>query len=303
MTVSSNTALASILAKVEMTDKIEVLASAFYDQAASFRLAGCGSSAPVGIGAHLRRSFLGALGAGASPAAVDSKPCTWDPPCALDVFRREQLRGGRGDGLPKPYVIECTLDGADLIVTLRIFGMANDWFMVASEAMVSGIRTILPWSKLIAGRNCAPHILSRQVHSVPLAVAPEGAKALRLVFISPIDIGGSNPLADPHRLLSRMLRRVDGISRWNGLGLSDDAGRAFANHVKTLSYETSEIQRGGHLSPNARGQRRAKEVITGTLTVRGDIASIWPVLVMGQRCHLGRGAVEGLGAFCIELVD
>lgn len=295
--------LAEALVDVRKTAQIQELAQGFYDQITVLRLEGCGSSVPVGIGAHLRRSFLGALGAGASLAAKSNQPCMWDPPCALDVFCREQLRGARGDGLPKPYVIEYHLDGIDLIVTLRVFGMANDWFMAASEAMVAGIRTILPWEKLIAGRKYAPHILSRQVQSIPLAEMPKSMRAVRLVFTSPTDIGGSEPLAHPHRFLSRLLRRVDGMSRWNGLGLEDEAGRNFANHVKTLEYDTSGLRFGGHLSPNSRGQRRMKKTMTGALTIRGDIASIWYVLIMGERCHLGRGAVEGLGAFRIELVE
>lgn len=303
MTTLPATGLARVLANTPTTSRIEDLAKAFFDQSAEFHLGGCGYSAPVGIGAHIRRSFLGALGPGASPAAMDAQPCTWDPPCALDVFRREQLRGGRGDGLPKPYVIDCRSDGDDLIVTLRVFGMANDWFMAASEAMVVGIRTILPWQRLYAGRSAVPRILSRQVQTVPLPHFPEVAKAVRLVFVSPTDTGGADPVAHPHRLLSRLLRRVDGLSRWNGIGLEDGAGRAFANHVKTLTYDTSEIRCGGYLSPNARGQRRKKTTMTGALGIRGDIASIWPVLAMGERCHMGRAAVEGLGAFRVEVVE
>jgi len=112
---------------------------------------------PVGIGAHLRRSFLGAMGAAASAAAQRGEPCSWDPPCAFDVFCREQLRGPRGDGLPKPYVLQVHPDGGDLIVGLRVIGMANDWYMAAAEAMVAGINTILPWSRLYPGMRSRPH--------------------------------------------------------------------------------------------------------------------------------------------------
>ncbi|MCP4005907.1 MAG: hypothetical protein GY725_17085, partial [bacterium] len=49
-----------------------------------------------------------------------------------------------------------------------------------------------------------------------------------------------------------------------------------------------------------RGQARRKDTMTGALLITGDIPRIWPLLAMGEQCHLGRGAVEGLGAFRLE---
>jgi hypothetical protein len=144
MSVQPQTQLAATLARPEFTGSLDVLARAFVDQTVFFRLENCAPSAPFEIGAHLRRSFLGALGGGASDAAKANEPCNWGPPCALDVFCREQLRGPRGEGLPKPYVMNWHKEGSDLIIVLRVFGMAVDWFMVAAEAMAAGIRTILP---------------------------------------------------------------------------------------------------------------------------------------------------------------
>lgn len=300
MTTLPRTDFAHVLARCRTVRRYEDLAAAFYQQSATFRLAGVGASAPVGIGAHIRRSFLGALGAGASDAARAGEPCSWDPPSALDIFCREQLRGPRGDGLPKPYVVECAIDQGDLIVTLRVFGMANDWFMTAAEAMAAGIRTILPWGRLYPGRKSAPHILSRDISVDVLRPFPINVRVVRLVFTSPTDTGRSDPRVEPHRILTRLQRRVDGISRWNGVGLADEAGGALAGQMKGYSFNASGLQTGHHQSPNARGQVRRKDTMTGALLITGDIAKIWPLLAMGEKCHLGRGAVEGLGAFRLE---
>jgi len=301
MTTPPETAFARALAQCRQANWYQDLAEAFYDQSVAFRLEGVGASAPVGIGAHIRRSFLGAFGAAASDQARAGRPCSWDPPSALDVFCREQLRGARGDGLPKPYVVECGLDQGDLIVSLRVFGMANDWFMAAAEAMAVGMRTILPWQRLFPGRKSAPRILSRQISVGALRPMPVDARSARLVFTSPTDASGGEPHAEPHRILTRLQRRVDGISRWNGVGLSDEAGRALAGQAKGFGFDASGLRTGRYQSPNARGQVRRKDTMTGVLLITGDIAQIWPLLAMGEKCHLGRGAVEGLGAFRLEV--
>ncbi len=300
MTTPPETAFADALARCHHTQRLEDLAEAFFAQSVTFRLESAGASAPVGIGAHIRRSFLGALGPGASEQAQAGRPCSWDPPSALDVFCREQLRGPRGDGLPKPYVVECSLDHGDLIVTLRVFGMANDWFMAVAEAMAEGMRGILPWKRLFPGRKSPPRILSREFSIGELRPMPADACSARLVFTSPTDTGGSDPHAEPHRILTRLQRRVDGISRWNGVGLADEAARALAGQAKGFAFDTSGLRTSGYLSPNARGQARRKDTMTGALLITGDIPRIWPLLAMGEQCHLGRGAVEGLGALRLE---
>ena len=297
MTTLPQTRLASVLARPEFTTSLDALAAAFVDQTVLFRLEDCAPFASEDIGAHLRRSFLAAFSSGASEAAQAGMPCSWDPPCALDVFWREQLRGPRGDGLPKPYVMQCYSEGPDLIVAVRVFGMALDWFMVASEAMAQGLRTILPWGRILRGRTGVPRITDRWVEVGCPAPMPAHDGALRLVFSSKTDVGKTDPSEAPHRLLSRLLRRVDGISRWNGLAITDGVGRAMAQHMAGLQYDTSGLSLVRYTNPNGKKQSRVNHAVTGHLTIRGDWVPIWPVLAMGERCHLGRGAVEGLGKF------
>lgn len=293
------TGLAQVLSRPAPADAAG-LAAAWYDQTVTFRIKSAGRRAKADIGGHLRRSFQGALGAGASEAAARGHPCTWDPPCALDVFRREQLRGPRGDGLPKPFVLRAWGQGADLVVTLRIFGMANDWSMVAAEALATGIRTILPWHREVPGLTEAPPIAARAIAPCRLdpATAPE---RVRLTFLSPVDATGRDIAAEPQTLITRLIRRVDAVSRWNGVALQDGLGAALAAHAHGLAYDLTELRFGHYESPNRFGQLRRDPVISGHLTLSGDLSPIWPLLHIGTRCHVGRKAVEGLGAYRLDL--
>lgn len=70
-----------------------------------------------------------------------------------------------------------------------------------------------------------------------------------------------------------------------------------AQHMACLHYDTSGLNPTKYTSPNAQKQNRVNHAVTGHIIINGDWAPIWPVLAMGERCHLGRGAVEGLGRF------
>ncbi len=295
------TGLARALAGAEVRERPSDLAEAWVEQGITLRLDGAARVAP-GFGAHLRRSFLGALGSGASAEAQTGRPCSWEPPCALDVFCREQLRGPAGDGLPKPYVLRYWSDGADLWVSLHVFGMAIDWASAAAEAFVAGLRSILPWRYALRGSEAMPAILSREMVAQRIEPVPP-PRTVRLVFCSPMDVSGRNPVLEPWTILARMIRRVDGVSRWNGVALDPDAGRALAGHVRELDYNLSGLKRGWHDSPNRKFEARRDPVVTGALTVTGNLDPIWPILQVAERCHAGRHAVEGLGWLRLVAVE
>ncbi len=287
--------LAGRLAAARVTDSAVQLASEWRDGTVRLRLPRC--RAPDGLGAHLRRSFLGALAAGASDEARRNLPCPWDPPCALDVFLREQMRGPRGDGLPKPYVIFFTAQGQDLVVELRVFGMACGWLDTAAEAMVAGLRDILPWQR-VAG-HAPPVISHRQValqHGVTVRRAPA---RIGLEFLSPVDISGTRQ--DPGRsIVSRIIRRVSAVSRWQGMVPGPEVTRGATDTLDRLQIDAAGLRPGAYHSPNRKAQRRAHDVCRGVLWVSGDLGPLWPLLLIGERCHAGRAAVEGLGRYRIR---
>jgi hypothetical protein len=256
---------------------------------------------PAGFGAHLRRSFLAALGAAASPAARAGLPCTWDPPCALDVFLREQLRHA-GDGLPKPYVLFHRAENDRLAVTLRVFGTALDWFPAVAEALVAGLVSILPWARVMPGTTVAPAILDRRLPAPqPPPPLPEGPLVLRL--LSPLDMSGENPAGpdDPAaRIVGRMLRRVDAVARWQGLALPRDETARLSAAARRLVSPGHDLRTSRHHAPNRRAEARVSPVATGWIGVEGDTALLSPILRVATRTHLGRHTNEGLGVLTWE---
>jgi len=296
-----HTGLPAVLARAEWVTETRDLAAAWIDQTLFMRLEGVGGVG-ADFGGHLRRSFLGALGVGASPAAQAGRPCTWDPPCALDVFYREQLRGPRGDGLAKPFVLAAWPEQNDLVVMLRVFGMAMDWSSAAFEALVAGIRGILPWPRLVHGMSAPPAITARSAFTDGIIETP-APEMVQLTMLSPVDASGADPFAEPHTILARAFRRVDAISRWNGVALETDKAIAVARQLRSLDYDLTGLVAGRYSSPNRHGQRRNDPTISGTLVVRGDLTDIWPVLRIAERAHIGRHAVEGLGRVRIDALD
>ncbi len=96
-----------------------------------------------------------------------------------------------------------------------------------------------------------------------------------------------------------MIRRVEAVSRWNGVALEDETGRALARHAAGLCHDISDLRPGRYASPNCHRQARHDPTLSGHLTIHGDLAPLWPILHVATRCHIGRHAVEGLGAFQI----
>lgn len=256
--------------------------------------------APDGFGANLRRSFLGALAPGASPEAQAGTPCPWEPPCALDVFLREQLRHG-GDGLPKPYLIYWQQQGPVMAVSLRMFGTACDWGQAAAEALVAGLSGILPWEKALRGQVAAPVLHARHLLADPLPEIPDGPLTLRLT--SPMDDEGAKPgdQRDPAaRILSRAIRRVDAMARWQGLALTPEPLHALTEAAHAVEARSLRLKPSKHESPNRHGQKRVSQVVKGEIDLPPLPDDLRLLLALTSRCHLGRHTNEGLGRF--ELV-
>lgn len=296
----SNTAIPQFLSGLKVAQTLEQIAQNWFDQTVTYRLEGgiklLGTGPGQVLGGHLRRSFLGALGRGASPESLNDKPCPWTPPCALDVFMREQYREARGNGLPKPYVIFTDAIGDDLLVSLRVFGAANDWFAATSEAMVAGMRNILPWKRLF---GCdMPMISGREIKVVKKVAVPVFRDQVSVEFLTPVDASGKGGAIE-RSLLARLLRRVGGLARWQGMMFSDDYARNLALQIGALNYQQSRLVTGGYLSPNRKSEHRHHKTMTGVLVASGLIDPVLPMLAIGERCHLGRAAVEGLGRYRI----
>lgn len=253
-----------------------------------------------GFGGHLRRSFLGGLAPGASDAARAGHPCNWEPPCALDVFLREQLRSG-GDGLPKPYVLFWRQEGPAVEVVLRIFGTACDWAPAAAEGLSAGLTGILPWSKVVPGQGL-PRILSR-VQTAPGGPEPVSEGLLTLHLVTPMDDEGTRPDDTRDvaaRLLSRAIRRVDAVARWQGAALDDKALRTLTAQAHAVQAVATRLRPAQNISPNSKGEMRRSNVLTGEIDLPLLPADLRLLLSLASRCHVGRHTNEGLGMIVAE---
>ena len=143
---------------------------------------------------------------------------------------------------------------------------------------------------------------SIEVRGAP-APLPEGP--LRLRFMSPVDVTGmkADPLDAPAALLSRLLRRVDAMARWNGLALTPDALGTLTRNLAGLRVDGAGLTRGWYDSPNRHKQARSGPTIFGWISIHGVTPEIAAVFTLGPRCHLGRHAAEGLGAFSVDLLE
>ncbi len=297
MSASSPTPFGRFLQAAPLTEDPMDLAAAWADQTVTLRLHGGARLNRPDLAGHLRRSFLGALGPGASPQARDGLACPQDPPCALDVFRREQFRDDRGNGLPKPYVIFAETRADDLLVSLRVFGAANDWFATASSAFEEGMRAILPWQKRF--HRPMPDISSRRLEQVQGLALPPAGERVTLELLGPADTSGiRKPGAVLERsLLARLVRRVNALGHWHGLRLSSACTRTLTAVLEAVDYSASDLVRDTYCSPNRLGQNRRNPCVRGRLRISGPVGPILPILAIGERCHIGRAAREGIGRF------
>ena len=294
------TPFAQFLSNTTTVSDLSAIASAWHDQTVSFSLKGAATAVSPEFGNHIRRSFLGALGRGASEAAAKGRPCTWDPPCALDVFLREQIRGPHGDGLPKPYVIAIDRQGRDMIVSLTVFGMACEWFYLAAEALTDGVRRILPWEKATRGRVPHPPEILDRVCSVSSGLDLSAPPSKLLVNLaSPLDISRDKS-KNAAAFLGKALRRVDALARWQGLSLDADAGREIAIQLKGAVVHPANISAEVFESPNAERQKRKQTVLRGSFSVESHLELTWPLLRLAERSHIGRGATQGLGKIDLQ---
>ena len=122
-------------------------------------------------------------------------------------------------------------------------------------------------------------------------------------FITPIDASKSDIADKPSGFLLRLLNRVLALARWHSFDLQLDFSE-FRKLIENFTYDLS------HLGPRidfTRGERYSSKkysnfVRGGDLVIEGDIRKIAPLLLIGETCHAGRGAVAGLGRFVVEKI-
>ncbi len=254
----------------------------------------------------LLNKVRGALGtvllAAASPGVLQRRGCDWPQTCAAEVFfgRRRLYRiAGHDSELTKPFVLSAAPDGQDLVIGMRIFGIATDWTAAVSEALVTALRRHVNWALLARdGAWRVPPIVTvvavtRQVacRPVPIDSLPD---RVDVVFRTATDSerGGSG-------LPALMARRLALVAPWQRVAagtVHDDSERALAIAAWREGDPSSVAvpARGGH-------RMHGQLAIPPAMSIDRPTLGVLTVLHLVTLCNIGRGASLGLGRFaCLD---
>lgn len=278
----------------------EQLAADWFAARVSVRIEGC---AALAHNLDLLRRVRGGIGQilleSASPEAIAGFPCPWSPPCALDVFFREQGRVG-AHGIPKPYVLAAEPRGPDLAISMTLFGFASDWSAAAAHALVATVRHRIDW------RGLRPDLFLPRLRLVEVAVrAIEGLRTppprdpVEVQFLTPMNAEGDDPLERPATILARLARRAQGMAQWHDAAVAAD-WPVLARRWDALPYDTAFLRqrRVGRRS----GQQRLRyetDAVEGTLRIIEVPSELRALLAIGREVHVGKGASEGYGRFLL----
>jgi hypothetical protein len=255
----------------------------------------------------LMNRIRGALGRvlmqGASRDAIAGKPCSWRPPCALDVLFREQARLGK-HGIPKPWVLALDRRGFDLIVRITLVGFALEWAGAVAQALAAALQHNIDWK----GHGTAhevflpkPHIDRLEVQGLNGVMLPRPRTSATLDFVTPLDAAGDDPLDRSATVIGRLARRLDLLARWMDIQIDADWEK-LSQVWNDLDFDAASLSRRAPLDRQS-GRERHKfkvELVQGSLGIAGNLEPIWPIIALGQMCHVGRKATAGLGRYALS---
>lgn len=288
--------LAEPVRRVSLPELAEIW---FHDQITCV-LPGFGAFAPhLGLLRKLRGALGDALSAGASAAARKRRPCPWEPPCALDIFYREQLRLSGGLGVPKPFVLQADRRGQDLVLRILIFGFACDWTAAIVERLPEVLERRISWRSIVRGQFVPTvEIAKLSVVSRERVVLTRSHADAILTFLTPLNCeGDEDPIDVPWSVVSRLARRVSALARWQDAGLAID-WEVFSAGIRQLSYDPRGLVPGSSLrvANQSRSEFQVPSLI-GELRVAEIPPTVAALLSIGETTHIGKGANIGFGRY------
>ncbi|MFS8037561.1 CRISPR system precrRNA processing endoribonuclease RAMP protein Cas6 [Xanthobacter sp. AM11] len=295
-------AIGAFLRDPEAVVDLEGLVAAFKMRTIQLRVGGAAAHAADPLLCGRVRGALGdLLAASASPESRAGQPCPWSPPCAFEALFRKQGRMRPGVDFPSPWVI-CAEEGeGDLLLSLRLFGIACEWAPAVAETLVLAVDRHLGWA---AGTGA---ILDRQLIAADGLAIPdlgaEGAQRIRvdLDFRSPAVCGRGGEARDPAVLFTGLRHRIEGLARWHGLTVAPSQWPPITRAVRALEVRWA--------APRAlswrRGSRRQDRWVpmsgvAGLLRLAGrsdDLAPLAPLLALGAEVHVGADIAFGCGRY------
>ena len=234
----------------------------------------------------------------ASPQALAGEPCSWHPPCALDVFFRSQGNITGGLEICKPFVlrIDYAPNQNQVKMELSLFGLAQDYATAASASLACALIHRLRWAP---GRQSGCKINDLKIETASGPMCAEAGMKARMKFISPLNQRkGNQCVVNPPSIITGMGSRLSGLARWHGLELKEDFSliKDIAYSLQ-WEYEVREFPKWFRRSHKQGGKEIPMEGFLGDLWLRGDLVSLAPLLALGQRCHAGGRTALGMGRY------
>jgi len=260
----------------------------------------------------LLNKLRGAMGAifreSGSDPVQNRNPCNWSPACASEVFfgiRPRIAIGASASEITKPYILFAHQKGRNLLVGVSVFGTARDHIPEVRAALVQALRTRVRWRQLAKDRGLfvpasieISNLSTVETNSITLPPTP---RQIRLEFASPLDAERGQLAENPNLIFDRLARRLYMMARWLDAEISTDwtsLEQSWLNCTCWLPDQDVSSGKfpGGHKFKN-------KVVRNQVVSIQGDLAQLWPLLVIGERTNLGRGANIGLGKYTVFLED
>eukprot|EP00873_Tetraselmis_striata_P015032 jgi/Tetstr1/435296/TSEL_024215.t1 len=313
--------LDTFLATPEAATDLVGFAARLHMQTVTVRLSGrAAAAADPDLAGRIRAAFGSALLETASPASRAGDPCPWSPPCVFDALFRSKGRMTKRIDYPAPWLIACDPAGRDLDVQLSVFGVAAEWMPAAVEAFTRVLSGRIDWRQPAPFhpgrqgrrvRRLREEILGREVISLDglelQRDEPHPPEAAKLIFLSPVTVGGRDTGQEPQAIFSEAGYRLEGIARWHGLTLLD------AVDWPALRADLDQMHMAWEDDMPLRWERESRRQ-DRRIPMRGHLGSLviqsptdapahpvwpvlWPVLALGQAVRFGADTAFGCGRY------
>jgi CRISPR-associated endoribonuclease Cas6 len=204
-------------------------------------------------------------------------------------------------GIPKPWVLTLDRSRQDLVVRITLFGFAMEWAGAVAHALATALQHGIEWKERAPGIFLPKPVVGQlDIKASDHGLLPRRRQTASLDFVTPLDAAGDDPLDRPATVIGRLARRIDLLARWMDVEIDAD-WPTLAASWNDLDFQTGGFARAPPLDrKSGRGQHRFQvRLMAGSLGLGGELDPFWPLLVLGQSSHVGRGATAGLGRYVL----
>ncbi len=256
------------------------------------------------IGGRVRGALGKQLELSASPGALAGTGCDWRAPCALDLLFVTHGHLTAGMEIPRPWALAILPRGDDLLVSLRLFGLAGNWAGEIADALVRALRQGL---RRLTPRETGLRIIDRQIISQRgvAGVCPPG-HSLMLETLTPLSLRHDRHThADPGALVKSLGNRASGLARWHGVALALDSAAlvAEAEALRKQALWEQSSRAGPWLGRSSRHPDTKKlDGISGRLLLPPPGPVARALLEIGTLVQAGGRTTHGMGRYALSVL-